>query len=631
MGRIPEEIVEEVLSRTDMLQVMQQYVALKRTGANFKGLCPFHNEKTPSFYVHPGKGIYKCFGCGAGGNIYQFVMELEGWSFPEAVRQLAGRVGVEIPETSDEDAAAAKKRAEARQLYTGMMEKARRFYERALWDGESEDSARARKYLEERGIGEEVARDFGLGYAPPGWQNLLDYMQREEGIHSVLVERAGMALTRQGGSGHYDRFRDRVMFPVIDIWGNTLAFGGRVLPGDDGPKYINSSETKFYVKGRHLSGLHAAKRAIQQDGWALLVEGNFDVISLHAAGFAQAVAPMGTAFTDRQARLLKRYASKVYIAFDGDSAGASATMRCIEALEIADLEGWVIRFAPGEDPDTFIREAGAKGLEKKIEEEAEPLIGWALDHVLPTGEENLSIEERVKLLEKAAEIMKYVRNPVVWRHYAEDIASRRLDIEPRLVKRYLKKPEEMRPEVEKALTPSQEERASAGSIELDKTEFSLLSIMLSHPGWLKGFLEEQLENLLRSAELAQLLHRIHAHVQSHDGELKPAVLLSSIEHPGVHALVAEALAASAGDRLYDGVAFDKLEDLEEKATSLYQDILRALKYDWATRSLEVVKKQLTELDMSTQREAWIEVFEQQRQLEQFRKEHAANASSKVAR
>lgn len=631
MGRIPEEIVEEVLSRTDMLQVMQQYVALKRTGANFKGLCPFHNEKTPSFYVHPGKGIYKCFGCGAGGNIYQFVMELEGWSFPEAVRQLAGRVGVEIPEASDEDAAAAKKRAEARQLYTGMMEKARRFYERALWDKQSAESERARKYLRDRGVSEEVARDFGLGYAPPGWQNLLDYMQREEGINNVLVERAGMALTRQGGSGHYDRFRDRVMFPVIDIWGNTLAFGGRVLPGDDGPKYINSSETKFYVKGRHLFGLHAAKRAIQQDGWALLVEGNFDVISLHAAGFAQAVAPMGTAFTDRQARLLKRYASKVYIAFDGDSAGASATMRCIEALEIADLEGWVIRFKPGEDPDTFVREAGAEALKKKIEEEAEPLIGWALDHVLPTGEENLSIEERVKLLEKAAEIMKYVRNPVVWRHYAEDIASRRLDIDPRLVKRYLKKPDEMRPEVEKALTPSQEERASRGSIELDKTEFSLLSIMLSHPGWLDGFLSEQLENLLRSAELAQLLHRIQAHVRSHQGELKPAALLSSLEHPGVQSLVAEALAASAGDRLYDGVAFDKLEDLEEKAASLYQDILRSLKYDWATRSLEVIKKQLTELDMSTQREAWIEVFEQQRQLEQFRKEHAANAGSKVAR
>lgn len=264
MGRIPDDIVEDVLVRTDMLQVMQQYVALKRTGANYKGLCPFHNEKTPSFYVHPGKGIYKCFGCNAGGNIYQFVMEIEGWSFPEAVRQLAGRIGVEIPEETAEETEEARKRADARKLYVGIMDKARRFYERALWDPDDEDAARARAYLENRGIGETISREFGLGYAPPGWQNLLDHMNQTHRVNSVLIERAGMALTRQGGGGHYDRFRDRVMFPVIDIWDNTLAFGGRVLPGDDGPKYINSSETKFYVKGRHLFGLHAAKRAIQK-------------------------------------------------------------------------------------------------------------------------------------------------------------------------------------------------------------------------------------------------------------------------------------------------------------------------------------------------------------------------------
>ncbi len=624
MGRIPEDIVEDVLTRTDMLQVLQQYVALKRTGANYKGLCPFHNEKTPSFYVHPGKGIYKCFGCGAGGNVYQFVMEMEGWSFPEAVRQLAGRINVEIPEETAEETEEAKKRADARKLYVGIMDKARRFYERSLWDAESEDSARARKYLTDRGIGEEISREFGLGYAPPGWQNLLDHMTQQHRVNSVLVERAGMALTRQGGGGHYDRFRDRVMFPVIDIWGNTLAFGGRVLPGDDGPKYINSSETKFYVKGRHLFGLHAAKRAIQKEGWAMLVEGNFDVISLHAAGVAQAVAPMGTSFTDRQAKLLKRYASKVYIAFDGDKAGAEATVRCVQAMESAGIEGLVVRFDVGDDPDTFVRAKGVEALHKKLES-AEPLIGWALDRILPDGEENVPIEERVKLVEKAAEIMKFVKNPVVWRHYAEDIASRRLDIEPRLVKRYLKKPDAMRDEVQRALTPGEDEQVG-GTLVLDKTEFSLLAMLLKYPNWLPSFLEEQLENLLKSAELAGFLYVIQSHIASHGGELKPAMLLATIEHAALRSVVAEALAAAAGDRLYDGVAQDKIEDLEDKATQAYEDILHRLKFDWAERSLKEVDERLQSIDMSTDREAWVQTYEQKKQLEQFRAQHAANRS-----
>jgi DNA primase len=622
MGRIPEDIVEDVLARTDMLQVLQQYVALKRTGANFKGLCPFHNEKTPSFYVHPGKGIYKCFGCNAGGNVYQFVMEIEGWSFPEAVRQLAGRIGVEIPEETAEETEEARKRADARKLYTGIMDKARRFYEEALWHPENEDAARARAYLTDRGIGEEISREFGLGYAPPGWQNLLDHMTQTHHVNSVLMERAGMALTRQGGGGYYDRFRDRVMFPVIDIWGNTLAFGGRVLPGDDGPKYINSSETKFYVKGRQLFGLHAAKRAIQKEGWAMLVEGNFDVISLHAAGVSQAVAPMGTSFTDRQAKLLKRYASKVYIAFDGDNAGAEATVRCIQAMEYAGIEALVVRFEVGDDPDTYVRTHGVEAFKKKIEL-AEPLIGWSLERILGKGEQmSVAIEERVKLVEQISELMKYVKNPVVWRHYAEDVVARRLDLEPRLVKRYLKKPEAMRHEVERALTPNQD--VGEGSMTLDKTEFMLLAMLLKHPTWLPGFLEEQLENLLKSAELARFLHAVQAHITAHDGELHPAMLLASIDHPAMRSNVAEALAAAASDRLYDGVAQDKIESLEDRGAQAYQDFLRTLKFDWAERSLKVVDEDLNSLDMSTQREQWVETYKHKQQLEQFRQQHAAN-------
>ena len=619
MGRIPEDIVEDVLARTDLLEVLQQYVALKRSGANYKGLCPFHNEKTPSFYVHPAKGFYKCFGCEAGGNAYQFLMAMEGWSFPESVRHLAGRLGVEIPEQSEEESREARQRASARALYVEIMQKARGFYEKSLWQQGSEDAARARAYLSERGIHEEIAREFGMGYAPPGWQNVLDHLSRE-GVHGALVERAGLALTRQGGGGHYDRFRDRVMFPVIDIWNNTLAFGGRVLPGDDGPKYINSAETRFYTKGKHLFGLHAAKRGIQQSDWAMLVEGNFDVISLHAAGLNQAIAPMGTSFTDHQARLLKRYAKKVYIAFDGDKAGAHATARCLEAMESAGLEALVVRFEEGDDPDTFVRREGLEAMHRKLEQ-AEALIAWSLDRVLPQTQIEVAIEERMKLLAEAAEIMKYVKNPVVWRHYAEEVASRRLDIEPRLVKRYLKKPEAMREEVARALTPSE----SQGTVELDKTEFMVLAMLLQHPSWLEGFLSEQLENLLRSAELSSFLYLMRDHLIGQGGELKPAVLLGQIEGAAMRSLVAEALAASSGDRLYDGVALDKLATSEERAAQAYRDTLRAMKFDWAERSLKGVMARLEALDMTTDRQAWVETYAQKQQLERFKVAHAANA------
>lgn len=621
MGRIPEEIIEEVLTRTDILQLVGQYVSLKRAGTNHKGLCPFHEEKTPSFYVHPGKGIYKCFGCGAGGNAFRFLMELEGWSFPEAVRHLAKQTGVEIPEESEEEAEAARQRQQARDLYHRVMKLARSFYEQNLWDevvGE-----RARGYLESRGIDEETARAFGVGYAPPGWQNLLDYLG-ENRVNGALAERAGLAIPRRGSTGHYDRFRDRIIFPVIDIWGHTLAFGGRVLPGDDGPKYINSSETRFYTKGRHLFGLHAAKQPIQKAEWALLVEGNFDVIALHAAGMRVAVAPMGTAFTERQARLLKRYASRVVIAFDGDDAGEAATARCLEAIEAAGLEGLVIRFEPGDDPDTFVRREGVAALEALVER-AEPLIGWCIERVLPPAGEQRPIEDRIKLLEEAAGIMEKVREPIVWKHYAEEL-SRRLDIEARLFKRYLKRPEQARRELRERA-----EAAPEQAVTLVREEFTLLVLLLKHPEWLEDFLGEQLDNLLRSAELAEFLHVAERIRRARGEQFNPGILLEHVPTKGFEPIVADALINSRNDTVFDGMATDEeLEKLEENAVRLYQDTLHTLKIDWASRSREAVSQHIEELntDYMANREELKELMQQKHMLDEFIKtEKAARQSS----
>jgi len=614
MGRIPEAIIEDVLARTDITQVVGQYVGLKRSGANFKGLCPFHNEKTPSFYVHPGKGIYKCFGCGAGGNAFQFLMGLEGWTFRESVKHLAGRLGIEIPEESEEDAKKARQRQEARDLYTRIMQAARDFYERSLWDDAVGE--RARSYLVERGVDEQTARTFGLGYAPQGWQNLLDYLA-EQRINGALVERAGLALTRRESSGYYDRFRDRIMFPVIDIWGNTMAFGGRVLPGDDGPKYINSSETKFYVKGNHLFGLHAAKKGIQRTGEALLVEGNFDVVLLHASGFDMAVAPMGTSFTDRQAKLLKRYTTKVTVAFDGDKAGASASKRCIPAMEYAGVKAQVIRLDDGEDPDSYVRAHGAQSFQKLIDAST-PLLAWAIDDIMPASELEIDVEQRVKVLEDVSKIVTSIKEPIVWKHYADEIA-RRLDIDQRLLKRYLKRPEQLKEEVENAMVEAgAPASASADDVKLEKEELALLVLLLDHPDWLADFLGEQLDNLLHSAELARLLRMVHEHAQAHEGNFDPALFIARLEEPTLSALMTKVLARAGDGLVYDLVANSEEEKLEEKDAQVYQDTLRMLKLNWAKRSIKQIEDYIAELDYSKDRDALVEAMTQKQQLEKFR-------------
>lgn len=439
MGRIPEDIINEIRDRADMLQVVGDYVQLKKAGANYKACCPFHSEKTPSFNVNPAQGFFKCFGCGEGGNIFTFLMKIEGWSFPEAVHHLAKRVGVDVPETSDEESEAARRKAQARALYQDILETARRWYERQLWQGEDPVG---RDYLAERGIDEETARAFGLGYAPNAWTEVLSYLGTRK-INAELVERAGLAI-RGGRSGFYDRFRGRVMFPVIDIWGKTLAFGGRRVFDDDekaGAKYINSPETRFYRKGSELYGLAATKQGIRSAGHAVLVEGNFDVIALHAQGIRNAVSPMGTALTERQVKLLSRYSKHVFVAFDGDDAGRAAVIKSLPALVRQGFDARVVEMPPGEDPDSFVRGRGMEAWERALGQ-ARPIVAYALDEVMGRVE-GAPIEVRVQALSEAGELLEHVTEEIAWRHYAQEV-SRRLEIPLKQLGGYLKHPERLR-------------------------------------------------------------------------------------------------------------------------------------------------------------------------------------------
>jgi DNA primase len=591
MGLIPEPVIEEVLARADILHTVQNYVSLKKSGSSFKGLCPFHDENTPSFYVTPSKGIFKCFGCGVGGNVISFLMEIEGWNFPEVVRQLAERNGIEIPEEDPKAAKKAQKRRKGKKLYLRIMEMAREFYEQNLW---SDEGRAARQYLSEREIDDETAKRFGLGYAPQGWQNLLDQLEKKD-VSGRLAERAGLAMARNKSSGHYDRFRHRIVFPIVDIWDNTLAFGGRTIAAnDDAPKYINSSETKFYTKGEQLYGLHAAKQAIQKANYGLLVEGNFDVICLHAKGFETAVAPMGTALTEEQARLLQRYCDRVIIAFDGDSAGEEATVRCLKAFSKTKLEALVIRFDELEDPDTFVRRHGAAALSEKIES-AQPLVAWALDRVLAPAEGD-NVDRKLSALEEAGEVLGHVGNDVAWEHYAQEI-SRRLNIEPKLLKDYIRRPDKLGTRARQAVIEA------SRPLELDPAEYGVLMVLLDHPEWLDKFLDEELENLLSTQELSDFLRLMKEH-HEHHGQIHAPVLLEKVEHPAFRRTVAKALA----DNSYD----------PDKALRFYQDCIRALKKNWATRSLEELTRQLDQVDFHNERNKFEELTRQKEQIDQFK-------------
>ena len=362
MPGIPREKIDEVQAAADIVEVASDYVGrLKKSGSRYMALCPFHDEDTPSFSLTPEKNLYYCFGCQAGGSIFTLVQEMEGASFPEAVRQLADRFGVDLPQDGGESGAQQSRRAP---IYHALRFAARFYYHQLTTTDEGQ---RARAYLQdERGLEEETIKDFGLGYAPGQWDALTEAAESEQ-IDPETLEDAGLTIERDGG-GHYDRYRGRVMFPILSRVGRVLGMAGRLFEGAEGPavggdfdppKYINSPETDVYHKKEVLYGLHQAKGALRKTGEALLVEGYTDVIALHQADIEGAVATCGTALTAEQAKLLGRYAERVVLLYDADEAGTRATLRGIDRVLEAGLGAYGARLPEGRDPDDYVRAEGA--------------------------------------------------------------------------------------------------------------------------------------------------------------------------------------------------------------------------------------------------------------------------------
>ena len=369
--RIDDAAKREVLARTDIGNLIGSYVTLRKRGNDLVGLCPFHAENTPSFHVHPDRGFFKCFGCGVAGDAFTFYQRRENVTFPEALRSLAKRAGVEL---EPESPAAARVRSEKEAIYAAN-EAAAAFFHRTL--RLSPDAAKARAYCARRGLDESAIEDFKLGYAPASWDALVRELQRE-GLEPEIGVSAG--LLKRGQRGHYDFYRDRLMIPTMSTTGEVVAFGGRAL-GDDEPKYLNTSTTPVYTKGRGLYALDRARRAAAKTGALIVVEGYLDCIALHRAGFTHAVAALGTAFTPEQAGELHRYAERVFICFDSDAAGSNATAKSIDTLLAAGFTGYgvqVVGLPPGEDPDAFVRERGAAAFGAALAE-ATPWIQFSLD------------------------------------------------------------------------------------------------------------------------------------------------------------------------------------------------------------------------------------------------------------
>lgn len=416
MARYAEEHLADIRSRLDIVSYIGRYVALKPSGRNFLGLCPFHQEKTPSFNVHRERQFFHCFGCKESGDIFAFVMKYEGLTFPEAVQKLAGEAGVKLPDRRGPRSAAEARARKKEAAYLRANTIAAEYFISAL---RTQAARAAVQYLTSRGIQGATAQLFQIGYAPSQWDGLLQHLKK----HGVSEEEAlavGLAGQREGRAP-YDLFRNRIMFPITDLRGRIVAFGGRAL-GDIQPKYLNTPQTPLFSKREHLYGLVQARTAVRQQGFVIVCEGYTDVIALAQAGIGNVVASLGTAFTKEQARTLKRLTTDVLLAFDGDTAGRSAADR---GLDILREEGLAVRVAllpEGHDPDSFVREHGADAFLARMQS-AMSLTEFKIEEALGAFDLR-SVEGRARAVEATLPILAGVRSPVAREAYVAHIASR---------------------------------------------------------------------------------------------------------------------------------------------------------------------------------------------------------------
>src|SRR2546421_290328 len=406
--RFPQTFIDDLKRQTDIVRIVQDYVSLKKTGANWVACCPFHKETKPSFSVNPSKEIFYCFGCQKGGSVFNFVMEIERATFPEAIKIVAEKSGVPLPKMVDDG------RFEARQRESDQVIELNQ-WALAWWQDQLQSNAAGsvREYLKQRGITEETSQTFKLGFAPDSWEALSTHL-RQKGATQDQLEKSGLVVKKDEG-GSYDRFRGRLMFPVFDAQGKPIAFGGRTLDPEGEPKYLNSPETSAYVKGRNLYGLHLTRDEIRRAGFAILVEGYLDLIVPYQFGVRNVVASLGTALTPEQVKLVGRFAHKVVVNYDGDRAGVQAAKRAIETILAEDIEVKVLVLPNNADPDEFIRNNGVSEYQRR-RGEAQPHIQFVIDQAV--RDRNLhNPADKAVAVEETLPFVRAVRNRIQKREY----------------------------------------------------------------------------------------------------------------------------------------------------------------------------------------------------------------------
>jgi DNA primase len=498
-------VIDEVKSRLDIVEVISAYIPLQKAGRNYKALCPFHSEKTPSFVVFPESERWHCFGaCGEGGDIFTFVMKREGWDFRTALEELAGRAGVELrPRTP----AQAQAEEEADRL-RGLLDAAARYYHHLLRHAQEAGTARA--YVVKRGLSDETAERFSLGYSLPGWDNARAYLT-EQGYTVEELVKAGLLVQKEDTGSTYDRFRNRLMIPIRDVKGRVIGFGARALDPDDVPKYLNSPQTELFDKSRTLFGLDMARHAIREEDRAIIVEGYMDVMQAHQAGFANVVAQMGTALTEPQLKLLQRHTKRLVLALDPDAAGISATLRGVEVAQETLEQEWepvfdprglvgyegrlgaeirVLRLPGGQDPDDLIREDPQRWV--RSVEEAVSVVDFYLQ-ILTEGLDLEDTKAKAQVVDTLLPVLRAVANPVEREDYAQKVA-RALQVSAQSVLARLHS-------VERQAVRRQSDRAGAqdrpqrASTEAD-LESHCLSALLQRPSLLRQINDKLLENRL---------------------------------------------------------------------------------------------------------------------------------------
>lgn len=411
-----DDFVNTIRAKADIVKIISEYMNLKRTGENFKGLCPFHAEKTPSFIISPQKGIFHCFGCGAGGDIFTFVMKHDHLSFPDAVNFLAEKMGIPIPQKKEEFGKRISK--EEKEVLIEINSIAMDFFRKNLI--ETKGGERARNYLIKRGLSQVMIEKFAIGCAPSSWDEFTNYAI-SKGIEEENLVKSGLIVAREKGSGYYDRFRDRIIFPIFDLQGRVIAFGGRVIDKGE-PKYLNSPETAIYVKGQALYALNYAKTSIRSFNKVLVVEGYLDLITAFQYGFENTVAILGTAFTPAQAYLLKRYTDEIITCFDADTAGEAATFRGMEFLIESGMRVKVARLPVNTDPDSFIRSNGREAFEEVVNASRDIIIEIA--EKFSQQFDTSRMDGKIRAANAILPLIRSIQNSLEQRLYVRNISEK---------------------------------------------------------------------------------------------------------------------------------------------------------------------------------------------------------------